>query len=208
MIKVITVCSHTEHVQPLIKSLEKHGWDYELIHCEWKGFGTKLIETYNYLKSHPEVDEFIFVDAFDAIAMGSQDEFKNKIGDVPMLTSAEKGLWPPVLIPFKKLYHQWEHGFNYPNSGLYYAKSLYFIWLFETYPPFYEIDDQYWLNMCFNLEHNLHTDYDQEVFNSHSFISEGEYTYNNGRIQILGNEPIFIHSNGKTVDEKLIELLK
>lgn len=64
------------------------------------------------------------------------------------------------------------------------------------------------MNMCYILEHDVHYDYEQMFFNSHSFIDEGEYGYDNGRIQILGNEPVFVHSNGKTEDPRLDELIK
>lgn len=208
MLKVITVTTDIKATGRLIKSLDKNGWEYEVIFTEWKGFGTKLIKTYEYLKANPEVDRFIFCDAFDVVAMGTPAEFEEGIGTYDMLVSAERGLWPPYLQPFKAQYVQFEHGFNYPNSGLYYAKSKYFIWLFEKYAPFYEIDDQYWINMCYILEHHVGMDYDQEILNSHSFIKENEYTYENGRIQILGNEPVFIHSNSRSVDEKLEALLK
>jgi hypothetical protein len=59
-IKLITVTSHPEHATVLIESAKRHGWDIEVVHAEWKGFGTKLIETYNYLKSHPEVERVCF----------------------------------------------------------------------------------------------------------------------------------------------------
>jgi|GEM_PF-6663550 len=208
MIKVLTVCHDLKYAQPLIRSLVKHGWDYVAIETEWKGFGTKVIETYKYLKAHPEVTEFVFCDAFDVIVLGGEVEFKEKLSDVNMLVSAERGLWPPILQPFRSVYCQYEHGFNFPNSGCYYAKSAYFISLFETYQPFYEIDDQFWVNVCFNLEKDdIHLDYGQTIFNSHSFISDNEYGYSNNRIQILGNDPIFIHSNARTVDENLNNLL-
>lgn len=214
MLKVITVTSSPEHAVPLVKSLIKHGWSFHVIECEWKGFGTKIIETYNYLKQHPEVTEFIFCDAFDVVVLGGEDEFRNKlfITDT-LLLSCERGLWPPNLIPFRAEYAKLYHGFNYINSGLYYSKSEYFIELFEKYPPFYEVDDQHWLNLCFLLGSDnglgyMRADYNQSIFNSHSFIGEGEYTYNNNRVQIFDSEPIFIHFNGRSVDEKFNELIK
>jgi hypothetical protein len=49
----------------------------------------------------------------------------------------------------------------------------------------------------------------QNIFNSHSFIAEGEYTYdhNTKRIEIMGNKPIFVHFNGSTKDEKFNQML-
>lgn len=214
MIKAITVCHDLQYAQPLIRTLVKHEWDYVAIEVsEWKGFGAKIIETYNYLKAHPEVTEFVFCDAFDVLVFGSPEEFSKKlINPYKILVSAERGLWPPSLHPFRSSYKIFEHGFNFLNSGLYYAPSQLFIQEVENNPPFYEIDDQLWMNLKYLLQvwidgGNITCDNSQSVFNSHSFIKEGEYGYENGRIQILGNEPVFVHSNGKTLDEKLNNLL-
>lgn len=206
--KLLTVTNRPEHATKLVQTATKHGWDITVIEREWLGFGTKLIGVYEYLKQHPEVDRFVFADAFDVVVFGSPEEFEGKFPvGIDMLVSAEKGLWPPTLHPFIGRYSTYKHGFNYPNSGLYYAESWMFKLIFETYPPFKEIDDQYWLNICSLFEKRIECDFEQKLFNSHSFIAEGEYTYENGRVQIMGNEPVFVHSNGKTKDEKLDELV-
>lgn len=212
MLKVISVCHDKTHAAPLIYSLDKHGWDFEIIETPWKGFGTKIIETYNYLKAHPEVDEFVFVDAFDVVALGGPEEFKEKVYNMPtramdILFSAEKALWPPILNPFKKRYPPCENGNSYINSGLYYASSSMFITLMDRFPPSCETDDQYWANMLYLMGFAVNIDYNQNVFNSYSFIQDGEYTYNNGRVQVNGNEPIFIHGNGKSDMSKIYELI-
>lgn len=216
-IKLITVCSHSEHASTLIASANKQGWDLTVIELNpWKGFGGKLIETYNYLKSHPEVERFVFADAFDVVVLGTPYEFDGKLDGRrdKLVCSAERGLWPPTLIPFRHHYYTHVHGFNYINSGLYYCPSSHFKYLFEKYPPFYEIDDQIWLNMCWLLlDKSLYgasivVDTEQELFNSHSFVGENEYGYENNRIQILGNQSLFVHFNGKSVDEKFNERIK
>lgn len=217
MLKVITVTNNLEATQSLINSLDKFGWDYHVIGCEWKGFGTKLIEVFRYLKANPEVTEFIFCDAHDVICLAGESEFRRKIRGYKnkILMSAERGLWPPILHPFRKLYNRFPHRFDYINSGLYYAESKDFISIVEQYPPFNEIDDQYWISILWLLyddnsevENPIAMDNNQRVFNSHSFIDDGEYTYENNRVQILGNEPTFIHFNGRTVDEKFNQLIK
>lgn len=209
-IKLLTVTNAPEHSEVLRRSALHHNWDYHCIEVEWLGFGTKLIGVYNYLKEHPEVERFVFADALDVVAQRSPEEFEYKKGDREIILSCEKGLWPPILIPFRSCYPQFEHGFNYINSGLYYMTSAKFIELFELFTPFYETDDQYWMNMVWliHLKGYKYPDFEQELFNSHSFIANFEYTYNNGRIQIMGNDPVFIHSNGKTKDEKLDELVR
>lgn len=217
MLKVITVTTDVKATERLTNSLQKHGWDFACLEVpEWKGFGTKLLTTYAYLKANPEVDRFIFCDAFDVVAMGTPAEFEEKLymRVDKILCSSERGLWPPNLQSFSNKYPKYEHGFNYINSGLYYAHAKSFIDLVDEHPVQYETDDQFWLNISYLLLDNgvfgarIIMDNNQSVFNSHSFIRENEYTYENGRIQIFGNQPIFIHSNGRSVDEKLEELLK
>ena len=208
--KVISVCHDKTHAATLIYSLEKNGWDYEIIETEWKGFGTKLISVYNYLKEHYEVDYFIFVDAFDVICLGKPDEFVSKMHRMnAMMMGMERGLWPPILQPFKDHYNTSESGFDFVNSGMYYAPSKLFIEIFEKYKPFYEIDDQFWLNMVWLMgeDFDYYGDGEQKIFNNYSFIKEGEYTYNNNRVQINGNEPIFIHGNGRSDMTKILELI-
>ena len=210
-IPIITVSNQPERAQPLIDSAHRNGWETHLIRTEWKGFGTKLLATYNFLKEHPEVESFVFADAHDVIVLGTPEEFESKLPSQNVLLSAEKGLWPPSLIPFRKMYFQHEHGFNYINSGLYYSPSQTFIELIEGFPPFYEIDDQMWLNLVWLLNDWVLMELDtrQNIFNSHSFIAEGEYTYdhNTKRIEIMGNKPIFVHFNGSTKDEKFNQML-
>ena len=63
--KIITVCHDLQYAQPLIRSLVRNRVDYVAIEAPWQGFGTKLIRTYEYLKQHPEVESFVFCDAFD-----------------------------------------------------------------------------------------------------------------------------------------------
>jgi hypothetical protein len=46
------------------------------------------------------------------------------------------------------------------------------------------------------------------LFNSHSFIKEGEYEYRDNRVFINGEKPVFIHGNGKSDMTKVLELLK
>lgn len=209
-IKLITVCSHPEHAMGLINSAKKHGWDIVVIQCEWRGFGTKLIETYNYLKAHPEVERFIFADAFDVVVLGTPDEFDLKLpANDGFVFNAERGLWPPNMEQYRELFGITNGGFNFINSGVYYAERNAFISLIESNPIEYHSDDQqYFIEIYANKFYGVILDVNQRVFNCHSFIRDGEYTYNNGRVQIMDSEPIFIHSNGKTVDEKLNQMLE
>jgi len=216
-IKLITVTSHPELAENLIKSATKHGWDLEVIKVDWKGFGTKLIATYEYLKAHPEVEQFVFADAFDVVVLGTPQEFEEKIPNINKIwLSTEKGLWPPILEPYRKLYVSPFTDFKFVNSGCYYSPSKRFIDLFDTFEPKQETDDQFWFNLAYLFStygkhqyfNSIGIDENQMLFNSHSHMAEGEYGYENNRVQILGNEPIFIHFNGKTIDLIFNERIK
>lgn len=218
-IKVLTVCHDLTQATMLTNSLTKHGWDWIGLQVPFQGFGTKLVTTYEYLKAHTEVTEFIFCDSFDVVVLSNEAEFRTTVKhmnlECDLLLGMERGLWPPSLIPFRSQYQKTHWGFDYVNSGLYYAKSDVFIKLYEKYPPFVEVDDQLWLSLVYLFEAYeeesdffIRTDNYQSVFNNHSHIREGEYEYSDGRIKINGYCPVWVHCNGKTVDEKLNEMLK
>lgn len=210
-ILIITVCSNPEHAGSLVASAAKQGWELTVLKVEWRGFGTKLLATKQFLLDNPNITEFIFVDAYDVVVLGTEKEFIDNTEGYrdTIILGCEKNLWPPPLHPFSSAYRDNGSPFRYINSGMYYAGRDNFLSLMDRYPPFYEIDDQWWMNMCFILSPERFTaDFFQEVFNNHSFIADGEYEYINNRVRVLNNFPIFIHFNGKTVDEKFNELIK
>ena len=60
-IKVLTVSDNMDATIPLINSLNKNNWDYHVIDTPFRGFGTKLISVYKYLKSNPDIKELYFL---------------------------------------------------------------------------------------------------------------------------------------------------
>jgi hypothetical protein len=209
--KLITVVTdlNREGLTFLIDSSQKQGWDIEIIITEWRGFGTKLIETYNYLKRNRDVKEFIFVDAYDVITLGSPKELEEKIVErEKMLISVEKGCWPQsdLADQYPKVDTDWK----YINSGSYFSPSKLFMDMIEANPPLYIDDDQLWLtNEFLHEQRNKVLDYKCEVFQSYSFIAEDDFGYDNKRVLNLKTltTPIFLHGNGKTDMTKVIELL-
>ncbi len=198
-----------EHAQRLIKSAEMFGWDLVVIQADWRGFGTKVRATCEYFTNNPEITHFVFCDAFDVVILGTPQEFMNKMypEHFYLLASVERGLWPPVLEPRRNEYSKLKHRFNYLNSGLYYVNNVQ-MYIESMKDVRFEDDDQLAISEKYLAGHGISTDWELRLFNSHSFIDDGEYTYENNRVQILGQEPIFIHSNGKTVDEKLNQMLE
>lgn len=201
-IKLITVTSHPEHCTDLIKSAEKHGWDLILIHAEWKGFGTKIIELKRFLDSHPEIEYFIFCDSFDVLVLDSPPNllFKDEI-----IFSAEKNCWPDDSL--RSQYPETESQFKFLNSGLYYAPREKWMKMVQENPVDYADDDQlYFTKLFLSNKYGISLDDGQHLFNNHSFVADGEYYYDNNRVLVridgrnAMGKPILVHFNGRTVD--------
>ena len=209
--KLITVASKLDEkgLDNLVMSAQKFGFDIEVICTEWRGFGTKLIEVYNYFKQNPDVKELIFVDAYDVLVLSTPKEVEEKIKDrTKMLVSVEKACYPDSNLSSE--YPETEHEWKYVNSGTYYAPREVFMSLFENDKPEYATDDQRWMTKQFlNNQDKINLDYDCEVFQCHSFVAEDDYEYKDGRVHNLRtlSTPILIHSNGRTDNTKVLQLL-
>lgn len=210
--KLITVASHLERegLDNLVMSAQKFGWDVDVILTKWRGFGTKLIEVYNYFKENPDVKELVFVDAYDVIMLSTPQEVQGKIKNrKKMFVSVEKVCWPePVL---SLLYPKTKSEWKYINSGTYYAPRDVFMKLFDKFPPKHDQDDQLWLtNIFLSSPNSFVLDYDCEVFQCHSFVKEDDYEYKDGRVHNLktGSKPVAIHFNGKSDNTKVLNLWK
>jgi len=199
-------------LKQLERSLNHFDLDYVIIQTEWKGFGTKIIETYNYLKHNKEdYTHFIFVDAHDTFFLSGMDEIENKykqLGSPNYLFSCEKACWPDSQL--SELYPNCESDWKYLNSGAYMANIDKFIELVEKDMPEYHIDDQRYYTKIFLKSKEIALDYNCEIFQSYSFISEDDYTYlpercfNNKTLEM----PVVFHGNGKTDLSKIYKLIK
>jgi hypothetical protein len=209
--KLLTVATDISNNKlfDLISSADKFGWNLEVIVTEWKGFGTKLIEIYNHLKENPDITEFIFVDAYDVVALSSPQEVIEKIKDrTKMLISVEKNCWPKSELASQ--YPKTDSEWKYINSGSYYSPSKLFIDMIEANPPLYIDDDQLYLSLEWLKDQSIALlDYDCEVFQAYSFIADDDFGYENKRLQNLKtkSQPVLIHANGKTDDTKILDLL-
>jgi hypothetical protein len=211
---IITVTNNIKHpgLKRLIDSAEKFGWEVNVIETTWRGFGTKLIETYNFLKQNPQIESFVFVDAHDVVVLSDPKFFNAVLNwnnyENKMLVSCEKACWPDSSLADK--YSEYWSEWKYVNSGLYYAPSDIFIKVFESSPPEYHDDDQLWLTNRFLNQSgdDIKTDTHCMLFQSYSHIREGDFGYENNRLQNLKTltQPIFIHGNGAT-DMTLINQL-
>ncbi len=211
---IITVTNNPNHpgVERLTKSAEKFGWELYVIDAQWKGFGTKLIETYNFLINNPQIESFVFVDAHDVVVLSDPKHFNNILNycqlESKIIVSCEKACWPDSSLADK--YSEYWSEWKYVNSGLYYAPSDIFIKVFESSPPEYHEDDQLWLtNMFLNQSgEDIKTDSHCMLFQSYSHIADDDFAYRDGLLINLktNTAPIFIHGNGRT-DMTLIDQL-
>jgi len=179
------------------KSLKQHGWSYHPIVREWKGFGTKIIGLYEYLCS-TDIDDFIYLDAYDNYCIASPHEFKFKKKDLPMIVSSEKGCYPDThkMGMFPVVDHEWK----FLNSGQIYGNKEHFINVYNTNPPRFEDDDQRWYTERFlAMPDKIGLDY-CNIFQSVAFEVEGDFTLTYNRLYNNKTHtfPMFIHGNGKT----------
>jgi hypothetical protein len=212
---IITVTNNPNHpgVERLTKSAEKFGWELYVIDAQWKGFGTKLIETYNFLINNPQIERFVFVDAHDVVVLSDPETFNSVLSwynkENKMLVSCEKACWPDSSL--SKQYTHSDSEWKYVNSGLYYAPSDIFIKVFESSRPEYHDDDQLWLSKRYlDDKTNCKVSLDDccSLFQSYSHIADNDFAYRDGLLINLktNTAPIFIHGNGRT-DMTLIDQL-
>lgn len=209
--RIITVASRLEEqgLENLVHSLQKFKHDFDIIVTEWRGFGTKLIEVYEYFRQNPDVEELIFVDAYDVLFLSTPKEIESKILDrSKMLVSVEKGCWPQADLSSK--YPETKSEWKYINSGTYYAPRDVYMKMIENNPPQYSDDDQLYLtNEFLNNPNDFVLDYNCEVFQCHSFVAEDDYKYKDGRVFNLKTNsiPCIIHGNGRSDLSKVLKLL-
>ena len=204
--KVIVSLDNPQHPGwlKLEASLKKHGWDYHPIIREWKGFGTKIIGLYEYLKESG-MNEFIYLDAYDNYCIAGPDElqYKNHFG-FDIVISSEKGCYPDThnMGKFPIVPHDWK----YPNSGQILGNAKDFFTIYESNPPKFEDDDQrWWTNMFLRTllkrysYPSIWLDY-CDIFQSVAFEVDGDFEFRYGRLynKITHTFPMFIHGNGKT----------
>jgi hypothetical protein len=202
--KVITVVDQEHRAKDLIDSLRHFGWDYHVIQASWQGFGTKLNQLNDYLHANQEIENFIFLDGYDCLALAGPKEFKPIY---PCLISTEVNCWPDVSEEpnYPKVRTKW----RFANSGSYYMASKLFKELMEREPVKNEDDDQRWMTRQV-LNQNLILDYKRSVFQTLcGIVPDEDFMLTNDRLLTNeGTKPIFLHGNGKANMEIYKSLIK
>lgn len=205
-IKVITYATHdTPTLQALINSAQANGMDLIVLGIGdvWKGFGSKIIATYEYLKTLESYTHFIFVDGYDTL-------FVKPIIQLPdyLLFSTEKHKWPD---PDANYPYEWSKDDPWPflNSGVYGGPVDLFIDLISRYPPQHADDDQGYFTDLFLAGVNIKLDNECKYFQSYAFEEPGDFTVS-GRFKnnVHNTYPAIIHFNGKTDGTRVYNMLK
>lgn len=200
--KVISVVDQRSRAHQLERSLNHFGWEYEIIQAPWRGFATKLLETFNYLKNNPDVKEFVFLDGYDTFVLGAPDDC---ILDYDSYISGEVNCWPDA---HRADLIKGVGKFKYPNSGSYYMKSDLFFKLMNKTVVKADMDDQRimtdWL-----LSDNLIIDTQRTHFQTLcGATNEIDYILYKGKFVVdKGYKPIFIHGNGKANMDLIYDLI-
>jgi hypothetical protein len=207
--KLITTGSDASKTKLLERSLIKHGWDYHFIIHTWKGFGDKILETYNYLKANPDITHFFYSDSYDTLVTGTMEEALSRIVNKEIiLMSAERACYPH---PDKaKLYPDSSSPFKYVNGGGWFCSSAIFKKAVETNPLTIETNDQVWFtDLYLNHSEYTHLDYWCKVFQTIAFCPDDNFIITD-KVENTATKsfPIFIHGNGHTPLDKFYTLLK
>jgi hypothetical protein len=196
---LLTTGSDASKVGILKKSLDNHKWPYHFIIHKWKGFGDKILETYAYLKSHPEITHFFYSDSYDTIVTGTMEEALNLVRDhEKILMSAERACYPH---PDKaSMYPECDSPFKYVNGGGWFCPAKLFIHAVETNPLTVDTNDQVWFTDLF-LDHPEYVNLDTgcTVFQTIAFCPEDNFEITDKVANMITqSHPIFIHGNGHT----------
>jgi hypothetical protein len=205
-IKVITVATQDNHgLQMLRKSLDLAGMDYAVLGLgeTWRGFGTKIILTRDYLRTLTGYTHFIFVDAYDTVFLKPITDYEGGI-----IFSTEKNCWPDV--DKVNEYPETEGPFRYLNSGCYIAPIDVYLQLIDQFPIDYADDDQRYFTNIYLKTCAIKLDTDCKLFQSYAFTDHNDLTILPDKVinKHSQSEPAVIHFNGKCFDQKIYSMLE
>jgi len=187
--------------------------DYKInyiIPSVWHGFQDKLLYVRDAIKDIPADDIICFVDAYDVIAYGSEEELVSKFKEhnCDFLISCEANCYPGEFSAKHPILNT-KSVYKYINSGTYIGYQF-AVFDFLDWKPADEIKtfckngtDQFYL-MSYFLEHyktkRILLDYDQTIFQVMYGISWHDFEIRDGRVYntILNTTPCFLHFNGES----------
>jgi FkbM family methyltransferase len=221
--KLLTFSNDVCHpgLKMLKTSLNKFGWDYEILSGSWKGFGTKHLEAGKYITSKLTSDytHVFVVDAFDVVVLGSMEDAIRRLQGHDFIFNAEKACYPQLSLA--PLYPTCSSESKYLNGGMLFAKRE--IYLDSLKEMKNEDNDQLYYSKKFVEKRHyscmewfgesytacITLDTECTVFQCYSFIHEGEFEFRDQKIfnKLHNTYPILIHGNGKTDMKEVYKLL-
>ena len=204
-IKAITYSTREdEGLNNLLQSCKQFNIDIEVLQGKWRGFGTKILETRDYVKTLEGYTHFLFVDAYDTLFVSGLEEVNVKANSGHLIVSVEKACWPDSSLASK--YPHVDTPWKYINSGSYLAPIDLFLEIVEENPIDYRDDDQLWLTKVYlTNKYVIELDYSCKLFQSLAFEADTDFTYTHNRLlnNVTNNFPIVLHGNGKTPMKKV-----
>lgn len=208
-----------EGFNQLIRSLIFNNWEYHVIEHAWKGFGDKILETYQFLKNHPEIDKFIYSDAWDSFCFASPEEVLGKMLNWDeIIFSAECACYPHPELADK--YPSCLTPWKYLNGGSWICTNKRFCEMVEHHGTTSDENDQVYSTRVF-LFHNdgrIKLDYSCSIFQTLAFAGPDDFGtylhYKNDQEyhRIVNNRtstlPCFVHGNGRTPMDHIYNLIK
>jgi hypothetical protein len=175
----------------------------------WNGFFDKIHNTLNAIKNLPDNDIVCFVDGFDVLALGLEDEIitKFKNYNCNILFGAELNCWPGE---YKGRFPNLgiKNGYKYLNSGGFIGYKHAIMDLY-TWKPIEEVayicktrggDQGYCIEYFIEnfSKKNLKLDNEVQIFQNFFSLDWNEIFIKDGRVinSIIKSEPCFLHFNG------------
>lgn len=210
---VVATATNKNHegYKQFIKSLEKFGWNYQILSTNYIAYGSKMKNAYKFLKESSFLSHILILDAYDIVVLGAMEEVISKIRNISGITfNAEKACWPHS--EWAKEYPEVSSEWKYLNGGACFAQAEDFIKMYESRPILDHENDQEVLGRLYldkRKEFDMHLDTQCDVFQSIAFEDKEDFDYKNNRLLNLKTKttPVIIHGNGKTDMSKIYELL-
>lgn len=175
----------------------------------WNGFFDKIQNTLYAIKNLPDNDIVCFIDGFDVLALGSEDEIRMKFlkYNCDILFGAELNCWPGE---YKSRFPNLDikNGYKYLNSGGFigYKHAVMELYTWKTIEEVAHIcktcggDQGYFIEYFlanFNKK-NLKLDSDVQIFQNLFSVDWNEIYIKGGRVEnsIIKSRPCFLHFNG------------
>jgi len=194
---------HRKELNALIRSGKKHGLnvEYNGIGKGYVNHGEKPCGLQEFLKTIDRDDIVLFLDAYDTLIMGNEDEFLKKYNsfNADVVFCAEKNCFPDQ--DLKEWYPESTSPHKYLNSGAFIGKASVLTDMLASLQPNKHDDDQFLYTIFYLFfDHNIRLDTSCEIFLSlESVENTSIIPIRKGRkvkYSLTNTIPLVVHGNG------------